>query len=178
MRTFKSRGGVTLIETLVAVAMTSLVLSGSVLSLRQMEWSARRNHEYLVADSIAWDVIWKAYNSPRWSSAIAGTNSMLRTGWNAGLQEQKRGETVGSLPGFRILQRQGDDRGTKAEVKLVTMPDGSLETTVSWKDLRPLVSGNGLDGEDTRRRRLTMKRPRTFDRFWRRVEIDRLQGDE
>lgn len=153
MRSFKARVGVTLIETLVAVAITSIILSASVLSLRQMEWGARRNHEYLVADTLAWDVIWRAYNSPRWASAIHGTNSMLRTG---------------------LLVRNGED----LTVRLVTFPDGSLESVVEWRDLRPLPSSTGGSALDDgfRRRRLRMSRPRTFDRYWRRVETDRLHN--
>lgn len=159
MSGFKARDGVTLIETLVAVAITLIILSASVLSLRQMEWGARRNHEYLVADSLAWDVIWKAYNSPRWSSAIAGTNSALRTG---------------------LLVRDDKD----VTVRLVTSPDGSLETLVKWRDLRPLnIDGEKLpddadDADQYRYRRLVMTRPRTFDRFWRRVEIDHQPKDK
>lgn len=153
---FKTRDGVTLIETLVAVAITSIILSASVLSLRQMEWGARRNHEYLVADSLAWDVIWKAYNSPRWSSAIAGTNSALRTG---------------------LLVRDNED----VTVRLVTSPDGSLETLIKWRDLRPLKLDENLPDDldaQHRHRRLNMTRPRTFDRSWRRVEIDHQPKDD
>lgn len=187
MAEWRTRRGLTLVETMVSAAIVTLTISGTVLHLRQSLWTARRNHEYLIADSLAWDVLWRAYNtSSAWTPP--STNETLRTVVTG------PGSAREELYGADALEREHDDRDSQnkrlkvrltvadiapdAEVSHVLPKPGGgakeLVAEVSWGDLRPIILVDGQGNEapmERRSRRFTMRKS-AYDRAWHRVETD------
>ena len=173
----QSHPGYSLLEVMVALAISSALILATVWEMRQLLWVARQNHQALVADSLAWDVVWRAYSAQGWSMPAAMTNSELTVGYDS------QGDR---LAGAAVLARDRADFNTNSVALAVnTRPllDGGrnwrqLTAEVRWYDDVPVKSGTAADaGKKWHVWRVGLPKP-AFERSWTRVEEDVLSTDD
>ena len=174
----QSRPGVSLLEVVIAVAMSSMLILATVWEMRQLLWVARQNHQALVADSLAWDVVWRAYNAQGWSMPAAMTNGELTVGYDsqgyrlAGASALARAVDGGADSASRVSLAVGDVTPLRAGGRRLR----SLAAEVRWYDDVPVWSDTAV-AEHWHVRRVGLYKP-AFERSWTRVEEDVLSSDD